>query len=118
MNAPVIIPPRKALTRNQRAKLFDAHKGICVICKNKIHAERGESWIDEHINPREISADDSLANRGPAHVACAREKTKTDVKLIAKVKRNRANHLGIKKPRSITRWRKFNGTIVTASRSR
>jgi 5-methylcytosine-specific restriction protein A len=116
MNAPVIIPPRKALTRNQRAKLFDAHNGVCCICETKIKV--GEPWIDEHWIPREIPADDSLGNRAPAHVACAREKTKTDVKLIAKVKRNRANHLGIKKPRSITRWRKFNGTIVTASRSR
>jgi 5-methylcytosine-specific restriction protein A len=116
LNAPVIIPPRKALTRNQRAKLFDAHGGVCCICETKIKI--GEPWIDEHINPREISADDSLKNRGPAHVACAKEKTKTDVKLIAKVKRNRANHLGIKKPRSITRWRKFNGEKVFAPRQR
>ena len=86
MNAPVIIPPRKNYTKAQRVKLFDAHRGICVICKNKIHAERGEKWICEHVNPREISADDSPDNLGPAHVDCAKEKTKKDVKLIAKVK--------------------------------
>ena len=116
MNAPVIIPPRKALTRNGRAKLFDAHGGICCICETKIKV--GEPWIDEHWIPREISADDSLSNRAPAHVACAKVKTKIDQKLIAKVKRNRANHLGIKKPRSMTRWRKFNGDKVIAPRER
>lgn len=118
MNAPVVIPPRKKLTQNQRSKLYDAHNGICVICKEPIHAERGVPWIDEHINPREISADDSLENRGPAHVACAKEKTKKDVKLIAKVKRVRARHLGIKKPRSIRQWRRFNGEKVFAPRER
>lgn len=96
MNAPVIIPPRRSLTRAQRVCMFDAHNGICVICETKIQV--GQPWIDEHINPREISADDSMENRGPAHVHCAREKTKSDVKLIAKVKRVRAKHLGIKKP--------------------
>lgn len=110
MNAPVIIPPRKRQTRAQRVKMFDAHGGVCVICGCKIHV--GEPWIDEHINPREISADDSLANRGPAHVKCAKEKTRRDVKLIAKVKRVRAKHLGIKKRRKTIPGRKFDGTPI------
>jgi hypothetical protein len=96
--------------------MFDAHGGVCVICGTKILV--GSPWIDEHINPREISGDDSMDNRGPAHVFCAKQKTKGDQKLIAKTKRIRAKHLGIKKPRTITGWRKFNGERVFASRSR
>ena len=67
MNEPVIVPPRRSLTRGQRVKLFDLRGGICGICGLKIKV--GEPWIDEHMNPREISADDSLDNRRPVHVA-------------------------------------------------
>jgi len=67
MNEPVIVPPRRSLTRRQRVKLFDLRGGICGICGLKIKV--GEPWIDEHMNPREISANDSLDNHWPVHVA-------------------------------------------------
>jgi hypothetical protein len=95
LNDPVIVPPRRSLTRRQRIKLFDAHKGICYLCETKIVP--GEAWIDEHIDPRSISANDSMENRAPVHAACAKKKTKTDVATIASVLRIRAKHLGIKK---------------------
>jgi 5-methylcytosine-specific restriction enzyme A len=44
--------------------------------------------------------------------------TKADVPQIAKAKRRERNHFGIKRPRSIRQWRRFNGTIVYASRER
>jgi 5-methylcytosine-specific restriction enzyme A len=51
--------------------------------------------------------------------ACHGEKTaKHDVPLIAKVKRIQDRHNGIKKPRTIRSWRKFNGEIVHANRDR
>jgi hypothetical protein len=40
------------------------------------------------------------------------------VKLKAKVARVRKRHLGIKKPRSITRWRRFDGSVREAGRDR
>jgi 5-methylcytosine-specific restriction endonuclease McrA len=116
VNAPVIIPPRKSLTRAQRVKMFDSHGGICVICGLKILV--GSRWIDEHINPREISGDDSMENRGPAHVFCAKQKTKIDQKTIAKVNRVRAKHLGIRKPsrfscsRNSKFKKKIDGSVV------
>src|SRR5215467_9790503 len=77
MNEPVIVPPRRSLTRRQRVKLFDLRKGVCGICQIKIQV--GEPWIDEHMNPREISADDSLDNHWPLHVgAPARPKAYYD----------------------------------------
>jgi hypothetical protein len=47
-----------------------------------------------------------------------RIKTKTDVALKAKIARTRKSHLGLKKKRTITRWRKFDGTVVTKPRER
>jgi 5-methylcytosine-specific restriction protein A len=49
---------------------------------------------------------------------CHKVKSKLDVKLKAKVARVRKRHIGIKKPRTITSWRKFNGTRVYAERNR
>ncbi len=40
---------RRPLTRLQRVKIFDDHKGICLHCGLKIHAERGEKWEAMHI---------------------------------------------------------------------
>ncbi len=49
---------------------------------------------------------------------CHSAKTKLDVRLKAKVARVRKRNLGIKKPRTIRAWRKFNGEIVHAARQR
>src|SRR5271166_1060084 len=95
MGEGIIVPSRKSLTTRQRVKLFDLHKGICYLCDTKIKV--GEKWIDEHINPREISADDSLDNRAPVHADCAKKKTVKDQADIAKVYRIRAKHLGLKR---------------------
>lgn len=114
---PIHIPPRRSLTPNQRAKLFEKHGGVCYLCTRRIAA--GEKWIDEHVNPREISADDSAENRRPVHVECAKTKTRADHKTIAKVKRVRNKHLGL--GRGLSRFagskdgrykKKINGTVV------
>lgn len=113
-----IQPPRKSLTRNQRAELFLEHDGICHLCGCQINAARGEVWEVEHVEAREIGGRDDWANLRPAHVACHKAKTASDKKVIAKLNRIRNRNLGIKKPRSMTRWRKFNGEIVFAERGR
>jgi len=52
------------------------------------------------------------------HACHAEKTTKHDVPLIAKTKRIQDRHNGIKRPRSMTRWRNFRGEIVTAPRER
>jgi len=37
-----------------------------------------------------------MDNRGPAHVSCARAKTRDDAKRLAKAKRQKRKHLGIR----------------------
>lgn len=88
---------RKPLTRLQRVKLFDDHKGKCCLCGLPIQASRGEKYIVEHIKPLWLGGADEISNMGPAHDRCAVEKTKGEAPIKAKSDRVRARHLGIKK---------------------
>lgn len=111
-------PPRKSLTRNQRAELFLQHGGICYLCKCQINAARGEAWEVEHVEAREISGRDDWANLRPSHVACHKVKTASDKKLIAKSNRIRNRNLGIRKPsrfacaRNSIWKKKMDGSVV------
>lgn len=89
---------RKPLTPTQRLKLFEAHKGLCGLCGAQIRA--GEQWIDEHIIPLGLGGTNDMENRAPVHVQCANSKTHGsdgDVARIAKAKRVKMRHLGIRK---------------------
>lgn len=88
---------RKPLTRLQRVKLFDEHKGECCLCNLPIRAERGERFIVEHIKPLWLGGADDLSNMAPAHERCAIAKTTREAPIKAKSDRVRARHLGIKK---------------------
>lgn len=108
--------------KNDDAKIPDRVKqrinyyfgGNCATCtRPAIPAEY------DHIIPLILGGEHRESNlqllcKSPCHAA----KTKLDVKLKAKVARIRKRHVGIKKPRTIRSWRKFNGEIVHASRER
>lgn len=95
MSTDVGTTPRKNLTRTQRLKLFEDHKGICCICKKQITA--GEKWIDEHGRALGLGGTNDLANRAPAHFKCASVKTaEQDIPAIAKAKRQKMAVFGIK----------------------
>lgn len=88
--------PRKPLTPRQRLKLFEEHKGICVLCGLQIRS--GEKWIDEHLRALGLGGSNDFDNRAPVHVACAEAKThKEDIPRIAKAKRQKMAALGIKR---------------------
>ena len=96
--------PRKNLTPTQRLKLFEAHKGICGICGAYIRA--GERWRDEHLIPLALGGSNDMENRAPVHEKCAEAKDKDDMRAIAKAKRVKRAHLGIKSekgPRIVSR---------------
>lgn len=99
---------RKALTPTQRLKMFEAHKGMCVLCGIKIQA--GEPWIDEHLVPLSQGGSNDLSNRGPAHKPCADAKTHGkagDLAVAAKAKRQKMRHLGIAKAKRPLEGRGF-----------
>jgi 5-methylcytosine-specific restriction protein A len=104
------IPPRV------RLRIFEHHDGRCHITGRKIQA--GEAWDCEHIKALCNGGEHRESNLAPALKQPHREKTARDVKLKAKTDRIRKRHLGIKKQRTITAWRRMNGEKVFAGRER
>lgn len=88
---------RKAMGRVKRTRIYDSAKGICCLCRQPIHAERGSKWIVEHLKPLWLGGADDETNMGPAHSDCAIQKTVKEAPVKAKSDRVRANHLGIRK---------------------
>lgn len=90
---------RKPLTPTQRLRIFEERKGICVVCTRRIMA--GEPWIDEHGRALGLGGGNEDENRFVAHVACAAIKThgpEGDLARIAKAKRIKRKHLGLRGP--------------------
>lgn len=89
---PVVIPPRRKLSKKQRAAVFARTDGACYLCGEKILS--GVPWDAEHPIPREIKAED-FDELLPAHKeTCHRAKTsKQDAPTIAKTRRQ-AKKLG------------------------
>lgn len=88
--------PRKAMSPTRRLRLWEKHAGRCVICKEPIDGTR-DRWIIEHIIALALGGEDKDDNCGPAHNACALDKTRDDVAKISKAKRAKERHLGIKR---------------------
>ena len=103
---PVEATKRKPLTPKQRDDLFEEHKGMCCLCKKPIIG----AWRDEHINALNLGGGNEWSNRGPAHVHCALEKNKKDMKLIAKGRRLRGETGNA--PKKKIPYRRFNGEPV------
>ena len=87
---------RRPMTPARRLRIFEEHKGICGLCLNKIDGVR-EPWIIEHLICLALSGKDEDANCVPAHETCRRDKDKLDLKAIAKAKRVKQRHIGLKK---------------------
>lgn len=93
-------------------KSNDCCQKCCRPVTGKLRAE-----ID-HVIPIIIGGEHRESNLQLLCHECHAAKTKLDVKLKSKVARVRKRHLGIKPDRKITRWRKFDGTVVHAARNR
>jgi 5-methylcytosine-specific restriction enzyme A len=104
------IPPRV------RLRVFERHGGVCHLSGQRIRA--GDLWDVDHVIALANGGSHRESNLAPALVAPHKVKTAQDVAQKAKNDRVRKRHLGIKKPRTIRSWRKFDGTIVHAERER
>lgn len=102
MTTDVGTTPRKPMSQMRRLRIWEAHKGVCILCNRKIDGVRDE-WIVEHVRALVLGGADSDENCAPAHESCRRVKDKVDVASGAKAKRMKAKHLRIKKPSA---WRK------------
>lgn len=109
---------RRALTKGQRIDLLHLHSGRCHICGQTINLAREDMHV-EHVIPLAMGGADDLTNMQPAHVGCHAEKTKIDVRAIAKAKRVAAKHNGTWRPprnpvpgSRATKWKKkLDGTV-------
>ncbi len=109
---------RGRLSPRQRLAVWERGRGVCVLCGRRIDGVR-ERWVVEHIRALELGGDDTPENMGPAHEACALDKTRGDRRQAAQAKRRKTRHLGAERPKRAlpcgrkSRWkRKITGEIV------
>jgi 5-methylcytosine-specific restriction endonuclease McrA len=94
---------------------YERAAGSCEGCGLPLHVGR---FHYDHILPDALGGTPTLDNCQVLCVACHGKKTAgTDVPRIAKAKRVRAKHLGIRKPSSFRGWRRFDGTPVRNPRA-
>jgi hypothetical protein len=75
-------------------------------------------FIYDHRIPDQLGGEPTLENCQVICSAHDKEKTRKDAGDIARAKRREQKHLGIKRPRTIRQWRRFDGTRVYAARER
>ncbi len=92
---------RRAMSPTRRLRIWEANGGKCCLCGLLIDGAR-EKWIVEHKRALALGGADDDANCGPAHEACADEKTqRQDMPAIVKAKRQKMKALGIRKLSSL-----------------
>jgi len=99
-----------------RLRVFNRYGGICYLSNSVIRP--GDDWELEHMLAICNGGENRESNMAPALVAPHKDKTKADRLLKAKNDRVRKKHIGIKKPRTIRSWRRFDGSVVRAERER
>jgi 5-methylcytosine-specific restriction protein A len=105
------VPPRV------RLRIFLRYDGCCQCgCNRPIRP--GEAWECEDTIALINGGERRESNMKPWLKGHQKEKTAADVAEKSRVYRKAAKHNGIKKPRTIRSWRKFNGEIVNAERNR
>ncbi len=106
----------QAVPQRVELRIFQKHNGICPICTRALRAGQ---WDCDHKIALENGGEHRESNLQPVcHAPCHRDKTKADRKLKAKADRTGKRAAGIRKPRTIRAWRKFDGTKVFATRER
>lgn len=89
--------PRKKFSANAKLRIFEKHKGTCVLCGVQIIP--GSRWILEHMRPLALGGTNDESNLFPVHLECAAAKTngkEGDNARSALAKRKKIAALGIK----------------------
>lgn len=100
-----------------RLRIFERDKGVCQ-CGCGIQIRPGDKWQTDHKIALVNGGENRESNGRTVLTEHHKGKTAEDVAEKSRTYRVRARHLGMKKPRTIRRWRKFDGTIVEAPRER
>lgn len=106
---------RTEFSNKTKAASFDRCKGNCEKCQVRLSVGK---YRYDHIVPDWMGGDNSLENCQVICLSCDKPKTSKDQTDIAKTKRIRNKHLGIKKRSSFacskdSKWKKkMDGTVV------
>lgn len=99
---------RREFSPKVKLAAFERANGTCE-CTRKLYP--GDIEYDHRI-PCDLGGDNSLDNCVPRCKSCHREKTRQDMRAIAKSRRIRKRQAGIKRRGKIRAWRRFDGTPV------
>lgn len=107
---------RQEFSKKTRAEAFLRANGRCEGCGCLLRPGRIHY---DHDKPDAFGGKSVIENCRALCVECHARKTgEVDIPAIAKSNRRRARAAGIRKRRTITSWRRFDGTIVRAPRDR
>lgn len=108
---------RREFSNKTKLAAWQRCGGRCEIksCGVKLHPGR---FTYDHIHPDYLGGEPTLENCQVICRECNTIKTGGDATRIAKSRRIRNREAGIRKPRTITRWRNMRGEIVVAPRAR
>lgn len=109
---------RREFSKQVKRDAFLRANGHCENAACKGFLTLGKYHYDHDI-PDGLGGEPILENCVVLCIACHKDKTTTkDVPAISKTKRIQDRQKGIKKPRTMTRWRRFDGSIREAGRER
>lgn len=106
----------QAIPARVKLRVFTKFNGRCADCALLIVGKLRPAY--DHCLALINGGKHAESNLQLLCVPCHAVKTRQDVALKAKNYRVRKKHIGIKKPRTIRAWRKFDGTPVFAGRAR
>jgi 5-methylcytosine-specific restriction protein A len=99
-----------------RDRIFQREDCICHLSGRII--TDGELWDLDHVQALVNGGEHRESNLKPALRDKHREKTSSDVREKSIIARKRKAASGIRKPRTIRAWRRFDGTPVFAPKER
>ncbi len=109
--------PDAPVPQRVRLRVYLRDKGRCQVCSRQLGPS--DKWICDHKTAIVNGGANLESNLQTICEWCdKRVKTPADVAQKSATYRKRLRHVGIRKPRTITRWRKFNGDIVSVKRER
>jgi 5-methylcytosine-specific restriction endonuclease McrA len=97
-----------------RLRVLDRYHQFCASCGFLIVSA---DWQCDHITALINGGEHRESNLQPLHLRCHSIKTANDLLASVITARKRKRHF-LRKPRSITAWRRFDGTIVRKPRER
>lgn len=111
-----MITPRQEFKPKIKIAAFQRAEGRCERCRALLCPGK---FRYNHRIPDQLGGEPTLENCEVLCLGCDSEQTyKIDIPAIAKSKRVRARHAGVRKPRTIMTWRRFDGSVVRANRDR